>query len=157
SGTVQRVARRFGGPPEATVFGLEPKVAAVNAVHANAEIMNALDADETFFNSAHFAVFGIAAALAEGERLHGSGKNMLLASILAFEINARLNLSTSLMLFDGEQFEYSSLSSHGYASFGTAAAAAVMGGLDAGTLTEAFALAGWLAPTARNTFQSERR
>jgi 2-methylcitrate dehydratase PrpD len=157
SATAQRVARRFGGPAEATVFGLDGKVAAINAVHANAEMMNALDADDTFFNSTHFAVFGAAAALAEGERLRGTGRDLLRASVLAFEVNARLNLSTSLMAFDGEKFQWSQLSSHGYAAFGTAAAAAVMGGLDAPTLTEAFALAGWLAPTARNTFTSERR
>ncbi|WP_029136412.1 MmgE/PrpD family protein [Nakamurella lactea] len=156
SGTVQRMARRFGGPAEATVFGLPERVASINAVHANAEMMNALDADDTFFNSAHFAVFGVAAALAEGERLRGTGSDLLRASILAFEVNARLNLSTSLMLFDGEQFQYSQLSSHGYAAFGTAAAAAVMGGFDASTLTNAYALAGWLAPTARNTFTAER-
>lgn len=156
SGTVQRLARRLGGPAEATVFGLPDRVASINAVHANAEMMNALDADDTFFNSAHFAVFGVAAALAEGERLHRSGSDLLRASILAFEVNARLNLSTSLMQFDGEQFEWSRLSSHGYAAFGTAAAAAVMGGFDAATLADAFALAGWLAPTARNTFTAER-
>jgi 2-methylcitrate dehydratase PrpD len=148
---VQRVAARFGGPPEATVFGLPQRVAAVNAVHANADMMNALDADDTFFNSAHFAVFGVAAALAEAERLHGSGADLLRAGVLAFEINARLNLSTSLMEYVDGEFRWSPTSSHGYGGLGAAAASAIVSGLDEGRLAHAFGLTGWMAPTAKNS------
>lgn len=148
---VQRVAARFGGPAEATVFGLPQKVASVNAAHANADMMNALDADDTFFNSAHFAAFGVAAGLAEAERLHAGGADLLRASVLAFEVNARLNLSTSLMEYVDGEFRFSPLSSHGYAGLGAAAACAVVGGTDAERLTHAFGLTGWLAPTAKNS------
>ncbi|KAB1152408.1 MmgE/PrpD family protein [Micromonospora sp. AMSO12t] len=154
---VQRVAARFGGPAEATVFGLGQRVAAINAAHANADMMNALDADDTFFNSAHFAVFGVAAGLAEAERLHADGASLLRASILAFEINARLNLSTSLMAFSDGQFRWSPLSSHGYASMGTAAACAVVGGWEPERLTHALGLVAWLAPPAKNSYMAERR
>lgn len=154
---VQRVAGRIGGRPEATVFGLPAKVASINASHANADMMNALDADDTFFNSAHFAVFGAAAGLAEAERLQASGRQLLTANLAAFEVNARLNLATSLMSFEDGEFRWSSLSSHGYAGFGVAAACAVIGGLDADTLTSAFGLTGWLAPPAKNANLVARR
>lgn len=154
---VQRVAERFGGPAESTVFGSKTKVAAINAAHANADLMNALDADDTFFNSAHFAVFGVAAGLAESERLGAGGEVLLRSSILAFEINARLNLATSLMSFEDGQFRWSPLSSHGYASLGTAAACAIVGGWDAERLTHAFGLTAWMAPPAKNTYMAERR
>lgn len=154
---VQAVAARFGGPAEATVFGLPQQVASINAAHANADMMNALDADDTFFNSAHFAVFGVAAGLAEAERLHADGARLLRASILAFEVNARLNLSTSLMAFEDGQFRWSPLSSHGYASMGTAAACAIVGGWDETRLAHALGLVGWLAPPAKNSYMAERR
>lgn len=154
---VQRVAQRFGGPAEATVFGLEQRVASINAAHANADMMNALDADDTFFNSAHFAVFGVAAGLAEAERLHADGASLLRAGILAFEVNARLNLATSLMAFENGQFRWSPMSSHGYASMGTAAACAVVGGWQPERLEHALGLVAWLAPPAKNSYMAERR
>jgi 2-methylcitrate dehydratase PrpD len=153
----QRVAARFGGPAEATVLGLPGRVAAVNAALANADQMNVLDGDDTFFNSAHFAAFGVAAGLAEAERRHAPGGELLRATVLAFEINARLNLSTSLMAFVDGEFRFSPLSSHGYAGMGAAAACGVLGGFDAERLTSAIGLTGWLAPTAKNTDLRHRR
>jgi 2-methylcitrate dehydratase PrpD len=147
----QRVAARFGGPRESTVFGLPTKVAAINAALANADMMNVLDGDDTFFNSAHFSAFGVAAGLAEAERRHAPGGELLRATVLAFEINARLNLSTSLMEFVDGEFRFSPLSCHGYAGMGAAAAYGVLGGFDADRLTSAIGLTGWLAPTAKNT------
>src|ERR1019366_8126859 len=67
------VVAGLGGPPEASVFGMEQRTPAVHAVMANAEIMNLLDADDTLFTSSHFAVFSVAAGLAEAQRRGGSG------------------------------------------------------------------------------------
>ncbi|MBK7729654.1 MAG: MmgE/PrpD family protein [Gammaproteobacteria bacterium] len=107
SAITRRVAARLAGPADATVFGLEQKVASANAAYANAEMMNALDADERFYNAAHFAAIVLAASLAEAERLCSSGADILKAFIAGFEINARLNLASKLMEYDGEQFRWS--------------------------------------------------
>ena len=146
----QRLAIRFGGPQESTVFGTSTQVAAVNAAYANAEMMNALDSDETFAHS-HFAIVGAAAGLAEAERRHSSGSDLLLSTLMAFEVNARLHLSASLVETDESgRFRWSALASHGYAGFGGAAACAVLGGGGTDMLTHAFGLVGWTAPTAKN-------
>ena len=87
----------MGGREEATVFGLENRVPAVNAAMANAEIMNLLDADDTFFTGSHFAAINAAGALAEAQRSAASGKDMILSMALGFDINARLNLALLVM------------------------------------------------------------
>lgn len=145
----QRVAARFGGPAEATVFGLQQRVAAVNAAYANAEMMNALDADDTFYNAAHFAAIVLAAALAEAERLGAPGAALLRAFTLGFEVNARVNLASALMEYDGGQFRWSQLVGNGGDAFGAATACGVLGGFSADTLANALGLAGWTAPTAK--------
>jgi 2-methylcitrate dehydratase PrpD len=154
---VRSFAGRLGGPPDASVFGSSERVSSAGAVYANSDLMNLLDADETFMNSAHFAVIGIAAALAEAERLSSSGGELLRAVVLSFEVSARLNLATSLMQFEDGAFRWSPLSSHGYASFGAAAGAAVINGHTSDQLCSAFGLAAWTAPTAKNTNMAGRR
>ena len=60
-----KLAERLGGPAEATVFGMATQVPAGLAASINSEIMNYLDADDTFFNTGHFVVLNVAAALAD--------------------------------------------------------------------------------------------
>ena len=92
---------------------------------ANAEIMNLLDADDTFFTSSHFAAFNVAGALAECQRLGRSGRELILGTAVGFDVNARLNLA-SIVMGEGTDgsFEWASVSGMGFAAFGTAASAA---------------------------------
>ena len=85
-----RLAERLGGPAEATVFGMGTQVPSTLAASINSEIMNYLDADDTFFNTAHFIVFSVAAALAEAERVGGSGADVVRAVAVGFDISARV-------------------------------------------------------------------
>lgn len=140
------VVEKLGGPPESTVFGMKKRVAAANAAMANAEIMNFLDADETFFSSSHFAAFNVAPALAFGEREHSSGRDVILAVALGFDVNARINLSLKFIdIIDG-QFRWASISGMGFAALGAAVTAATLLHLDQEQMRNAFGLAGGFAP-----------
>lgn len=146
---MQDVVRSLGGPAEASVFGMPERVPAAHAAMANAEIMNLLDADDTFFTSSHFAVFNLAGALAEAQRLGRSGRDLILGMAVGFDVNARLNLASIVLgeAADGS-FQWSPVQGMGFAAFGTAAsAAAVRGTLSREQLLNLFGLAAWMAPT----------
>ncbi|MBK7250027.1 MAG: MmgE/PrpD family protein, partial [Gammaproteobacteria bacterium] len=146
---MQDVVRGLGGPAEASVFGMPERVPAAHAAMANAEIMNLLDADDTFFTSSHFAAFNLAGALAEAQRLGRSGQDLILGVTVGFDINARLNLASVVLgeAADGS-FQWARVNGMGFAAFGTAAsAAAVRGTLSREQLRNMFGLAAWTAPT----------
>ena len=153
-------ARTMGPEPQAIVLGdtTGRKVSLLAAAYANADLMNVLDADETFFNSAHFAALSFAPALAEAERGRARGAQLLHAAAVSFDVNARLNLGTSLLeLGDDGRVRFSQLSSHGYACLGAAAAIGILRGFPSDRLADAMGLATWLAPTAKNGYMGRRR
>ncbi|MGN0065638.1 MAG: MmgE/PrpD family protein [Nocardioides sp.] len=152
-----RVAARLGDGQEATLFGMDRLVPATHAASANAEIMNLLDADDTFFNSAHFVILNVAAALAEAERTGGSGAELVRAVALGFDVSARFNLASSFMTFEDGEFRWSELFGSGYAAMGAAASAGIVLGLDANQMADAFALVAGTAPGARNSNAWVRR
>jgi len=153
----RRLAETMGGDPEALVLGSSRRASVFSAAYANADLMNLMDADETFFNGAHFAAMSFAPALAGAEHLRRSGLELLRAAAISFDVNARLNLGTSLMEYDGERFRFSQLSSHGYAALGAAVAMSLLSEHDADRIADAMGLATWLAPTAKNGYMSRRR
>jgi len=141
------VVSRLGGRPEASVFGLDGRFPSALAATANAEIMNLLDADDTFFNASHFAVFNVAAALAEAQRLGASGRDLIRAVAVGFDVSARLDLSKlTIAVVDG-QLRWSPIQGMGYAAFGTAASAGAVARLDREQMRNAFGLCAWYAPT----------
>ncbi|MFS3127029.1 MmgE/PrpD family protein [Nocardioides sp. Bht2] len=151
------LARETGGGAESLVLGSSDRVGLLGAAYANADLMNLLDADETFFNGAHFAAMSFAPALAEAERGHNNGADLVKAAAISFDVNARLNLGTSLMEYDGDSFRFSQLSTHGYAALGAAIAIGHLRGHSADQRAHALGLATWLAPTAKNGYMSRRR
>ena len=152
-----RVAARLGDAPDATLFGMDRLVPSVHAAAANAEIMNLLDADDTFFNSAHFVILNVAAGLAEAERSGASGAELVRSVALGFDVSARFNLASSFMTFEDGEFRWSELFGSGYAAMGAAASAGVVAGLDATEMAHALALVAGTAPGARNSHMLERR
>lgn len=147
----------FGAGTECTILGAAERSSVLGAAFVNADLMNLLDADETFFNGAHFAAMSFAPALAQAEAARSSGRDLLAACALSFDVSARLNLGTSLMEYDGEDFRFSQLSSHGYAALGSASAIGRLQSFDADQLGNAMGLAAWLAPTSKNNYMSRRR
>ncbi len=48
----RKIFEELGGPGEATVFGASARLPALSAAMVNADMMNLLDVDDTFFSSA---------------------------------------------------------------------------------------------------------
>lgn len=144
---LHRVLERLGGSPDASVFGLDRRVPSVWAAAANAEIMNFLDADDTFYNATHFAVFNVAAAIAEAQRLGATGREVIRAVALGYDINSRLELANRKIEVREGKLHWSSIQGMGYAAFGTAASAGVIAGFDREKMRNTFGLTAWGAPT----------
>lgn len=148
---MHRVLGRLGGREDASVFGFGRRVPSVWAAAANAEIMNFLDADDTFYNAAHFAVFNVAGAIAEAQRLGASGEAVIRAMALGYDINARLELaSRKIEVTRDGGLRWSAIQGIGYAAFGTASSAAVVAGFDRERMRNVFGLCAWgtSTPTA---------
>lgn len=144
---LHRVLERLGGSADATVFGLERRMPSVWAAAANAEIMNFLDADDTFYNATHFAVFNVAGAIAEAQRLGASGKAVIRAVALGYDINSRLELASRKIEVKDGTLRWSPIQGMGYAAFGTAASAGAVAGFGREKMRNAFGLSAWGAPT----------
>lgn len=151
-----KFAERLGGPEESTVFGMAKRVPSGLAASINSEIMNYLDADDTFFNTAHFVVLNLAAGLAEAERVAGTGADLVRAVAVGFDLSARVNMAGEQLTFENGNFKWSSLMGSGYASIGAAASGGIVSGLSEEQMANAFALVAGTAPGARNANMSVR-
>lgn len=151
-----KLADRIGGAEDATVFGRKKRVPAKLAASLNSEIMNLLDADDTFFNTAHFVIMNLAGGLAEAERLGATGRELIRSVAIGFDIAARFNIASSFVSFKDGEFNWSKLIGSGYASMGTAVSAGIVAGLDAEQMSHALALVAGTAPTARNSNSATR-
>lgn len=154
---IHEVVKQLGGVGEATVFGLAGRFPVASAVMANAEIINCLDADDTFFTTSHFAAFNLAASLAEAQRCGASGKDMILAMALGFDVNARLSLASQVIkeAEDGS-LQWSQVQGMGFAAYGTAASAASVRGLSREQMRNLFGLVNSFAPTPTVNTMSNR-
>ncbi|MCC6779855.1 MAG: MmgE/PrpD family protein [Hyphomicrobiales bacterium] len=144
---LHRVLERLGGSEDATVFGLKRRMPSVWAAAANAEIMNFLDADDTFYNATHFAVFNVAGAFAEAQRLGATGREVIRAVALGYDINSRLELASRKIEVRDGKLRWSPVQCMGYAAFGTAASAGAVAGFDRERMRNTFGLCAWGAPT----------
>lgn len=151
-----RFAERLGEQGESTVFGMPRKLSSLTAASANSEIMNLLDADDTFFNSAHFVILNVAAGLAEAERVQASGRELIRSVAVGFDVSARFNLASSFMTYEDGEFRWSRLFGSGYASLGAAVSGGIVSALPREQMANALALVAGTAPTARNSNTWER-
>ena len=86
------VALQLGGPPEATVWGTGRKVSAPAAALANGTLVHALDFDDTHAGGlVHASSMVLPTALAVGEQVGASGEEVLLASLVGYEVACRLS------------------------------------------------------------------
>ncbi len=140
------LARDLGGKPEATILVTGDKVSCANAAFANGDLCSALDADETFLNSGHFAAPVFSAALAVAERVGASGHGLITAFELGFEANARLLLSMRPFRAKGEPptetLEAAEVFGYGWICVGAAIAAGKLLYLDKERMAHAIGLAG---------------
>lgn len=136
----------WGGAPEATVWGTGERTSAVQAAYANAYLANLLDADETLLNQVHIANGIVAGALAVAERSGASGRDLLDAVAIGYEIAARIGMSYRTWdLVDGRT-DWSPVTGYSWVVFGVAAAAGRLLNLDPAQMTAAFGIAGYSTP-----------
>ena len=88
------VAARLGGPPESVLIGDGTKVAAANAVLANATLAHGLDFDDTREDAiVHTGCVAVTTALAVCEAVAASGRAALEALIAGVEVMCRVGLA----------------------------------------------------------------
>ena len=93
------LARTLGGNPESTVIGTGEKTSCALASYVNARMANALDADETLPIPVHFGNAVMGASLSVGEREGGSGKELITAYAVAYELASRIAMGMRPPIF----------------------------------------------------------
>ena len=113
------VAESLGGAAESSLLGRRGRVAAANAVLANATLAHGLDFDDTREDAiVHTGCVAVTTALAAGEAAGANGRAVLEALIAAVEVMCRVGLAVPGALH-ARHFHPTSITS----SFAAAAAA----------------------------------
>ncbi len=135
---VTRVAQRLGGAPQSTLIVSKNKVAAANAVIANGTLAHGLDYDDTLEEAiVHTGACAWMTALAVGEEVSASGRSVLEAAIAGTEVLCKVGL-VAPEKFHARGFHPTAICS----TFGAAAAAGKLYGLDPAQWSDAFGLCG---------------
>ena len=124
-----RYVKMHGGRGSATIIGSDASASAADAAFANGMSAHADETDDSHnVSRSHPGASTIPAALAVGEELGISGKHLLRAITLGYDVGTRV-----LIAMGGQAFSFgSSLSSHSICgTFCSAAAAGCGAGLDA--------------------------
>lgn len=132
------VALGLGGPGEATVLGSDVKVSAVAAGLANGTLVHALDFDDTHAGGlVHSTSVVLPAAFAVGEQVGATGREVLEAAVVGYEVACRVAAAAP------NGFHSGGLHATMVAGvFSSAAVAARLMRLDAATTANALGLAG---------------
>ena len=130
-----------GGRLQATIIGDGARVSVPLAAYANGNLAFALDYEDTLQYVTHPGFITVSSGLAVGEEIGASGRDLILAVALGYEIVARIGLPMQPTpergkLVFGEQY-------HPFA--GTVTAGKLLG-LDEEQLDAAFGIAGTYAP-----------
>ena len=157
SGILRDFIRANHAGADATVLGIDTfRSSAAAAALANGASGHAMDFDDTQLSSSPDRIFGLlthptlpplSAALAVGERLHVSGARLLEAFLTGFEVECKIAEA-----IDPQHYRKGFHSSGTIGTFGAAAAAAKLLGLDAGATAHALAIAASLCAGIRVNF-----
>jgi 2-methylcitrate dehydratase PrpD len=132
------VAIGLGGPAESALLGRGARVAAANAVLANATLAHGLDFDDTREDAiVHTGCVAVTTALAVGEAVAASGRAVIEALIAGVEVMCRIGLAVPGALH-ARHFHPTAIAG----SFAAAAAAGRLRGLSEDQLVHAFGICG---------------
>jgi len=142
------ICRRVTSEPAATYLGGARKTLPALAAFCNGILFRYLDFNDTYLSlePAHPSD-NLAAVLAAGEAAGRSGRELITAAVLAYEIQCRFCDAASIRKNGWDHVTYG--------AFSTAAAAAKLFGLDAERITQALNLAGTPNVTLRQTRAGE--
>ena len=139
--------RSLGGTPESTVLVSGDKTSCANAAFANTKMAYALDFDDSFLGSPHFATLTVMASLAVSESEEATGKDFLLGVVLGYDIAARIGRAMSLHYAARTgNIEPPKVSGFSWWTFGAAAAAGKVLRLGREQMLHALGIAGANAP-----------
>src|SRR5881628_1031888 len=131
-------AERLGGPQESTLVGSKVRVAAANAVLANATLAHGLDFDDTREDAiVHTGSVAVTTSLAVGEAAGAAGRATLEAIIAGVEVMCRVGLAVPGK-FHARHYHPTALAG----TFGAAAAAGKLYALTEEELVHAFGICG---------------
>src|SRR5207253_3261161 len=132
------VAEGLGGAPESALLGRRARVAAANAVLANATLAHGLDFDDTREDAiVHTGCVAVTTALAAGEASGAGGPAVLEALVAAVEVMCRVGLAVPGALH-ARHFHPTAITG----SFAAAAAAGKLFKLSEDQLVHAFGICG---------------
>jgi len=132
------VARKLGGPKASLLIGTSDRVAAANAVIANGTLAHGLDYDDTLEEAiVHTGCCAGITALAAGEEVGATGAAVLEAAIVGTEVLCKVGL-VAPGKFHARGFHPTAICS----TFGAAAAAGKLYGLNVNQWVDAFGLCG---------------
>jgi 2-methylcitrate dehydratase PrpD len=135
---VLQTAERLGGPPESALVGRKARVAAANAVLANATLAHGLDFDDTREDAiVHTGSVAVTTGLAVGEALGASGRAALAAMVAGVEVMCRVGLAVPGK-FHARHYHPTAVAG----VFGAVAAAGKLHGLTENQLVHAFGICG---------------
>lgn len=142
------ICKRVTSEPAATYLGGSRKTLPALAAFCNGVLFRYLDFNDTYLSlePAHPSD-NLAAVLAVGEAAGRSGKDLITAAVLAYEIQCRFCDAASIRKNGWDHVTYG--------AFSTSAAAAKLMGLDAEGITQAMNLAGTPNVTLRQTRAGE--
>jgi len=132
------VARDLGGRAHSRLIGFSDKVAAANAVLANGTLAHGLDYDDTLEEAiVHTGCCAATTALAVAEEVKADGKSVLEAMLAGIEVMCKVGL-VAPGKFHARGFHPTALCS----TFGAAAAAGKLYGLETAQWIDAFGICG---------------
>ena len=135
---VRATAERLGGRPESLVVGGGVRVAAANAVLANATLAHGLDFDDTREDAiVHTGSVAVPTSLAVGEATGATGRAVLTAIVGAVEVMCKIGLAVPGK-FHARHYHPTALTG----TFAAAAAAGKLYGLSEDELVRAFGICG---------------
>lgn len=142
---IVNIVKSLKGSPESTVIGYDLRVPAPNAALANATIAHSVDYDDTHIGSViHPSSVIVPTALAVGEKMGSTGRDLLEAIIAGYEAVIRLGLVAPTV------FHLRGLHPTGVMGvFGSALVSGKIMGLSVEQLKWAFGIAGSLASGIR--------
>ena len=89
---VTEVFYNLGGSKESKIIGTRYQTSCMNASFVNSTLANVLDFDDTYLWFGHPGATVIPPAIAVGEKTNANGKDILLATLLGYEVSTRIGL-----------------------------------------------------------------
>jgi 2-methylcitrate dehydratase PrpD len=136
--TIASLKCEQGGAPEATLFVTGEHLPSASVAYVHAPLANALDFEETLMHTAHLSNLTVLPALAVGEKVHATGREVLSAICIGFDVAARIGLTLQTYRPSDTTIVYNGFS---YGVFGTAAAAGRLLKLSNEQMRQAFGIA----------------